>query len=165
MHASGTNFTSTCTFCPGYSARWYGLLLPHLLVGQDQILPVMLLRQPTDLSYLFRCVRSRRTVRTSALLHQALPCPVVSLQPLVQRLPADLVPYRCLRRILVLQKMLQIPLTCVCFLCYPVHAESPPVIAVGVVTLFYHLALCFVSPFVTHLLYQNKISRSSERKK
>ena len=28
-------------------------------------------------------------------------------------------------------------------------------IVVGVVTLFYHLALCFVSLYVTYLLYQN----------
>ena len=30
-------------------------------------------------------------------------------------------------------------------------------IVAGVVTLFYHLALCFVSLAVTHLLYQNRI--------
>ena len=124
----------------------------------------MLLRQSADLSYLFRCVRSRRTVRASALLHQALPCPVVSLQPLVQRLPADLVPYRRLRRVTVLQIILQIPLTCVCFLCYPVHAESLSRDSLGVATLFYHLALCFHIPPVTDLLYQNTSIKCSLRR-
>ena len=77
---------------PAVAAR-ISVLLPQLLVGQYQAFPVMLLCKPTNLMYLLRCVRSRRAVRASAPLHQALPCPVIPLQPLVQRLSADLIPY------------------------------------------------------------------------
>jgi len=39
-----------------------------------------------------------------------------------------------------------------------------PVIVVGVVTLFYHLALCFASLPVTFLLYQNKEAKSYDKR-
>ena len=94
------------------------------LTNRERI--VVLLGQPSDLSYLLRRMRSRRTVRSSASLHQALPRPVIPLQPLVQRLSADLKPYRCFRPVPVFQVILHILLTCVRFLCYPVHAESLP---------------------------------------
>ena len=55
---------------------------------------------------------------------------------------------------MMFQVILQKPLACVRFLCYPVHAESLSCDSC-VAALFYHLALCFLSLPVTFLLYQN----------
>ena len=141
MGASGTSVTGSSSTISG------AISTPFPTTG-SMIIP----------AFSYNVARTARAGLDCHYILQALPCPVVSLQPLVQRLSADLVPYRRLRCVSVFQKILYKPLTCVCFLCYPVHAENLPRDGLGVVTLFYHLALCFHIHSVTHLLYQNTFS-------
>ena len=121
----------------------------------------MLLHQPSDLPYLLQRVRSRRSVWSSASLHQALPRPVIPLQPLVQRLTADLVPYCRFRCVPMPQVILQKPLTRMCFLCYPVHAES--LSCDSWVSQLY--SITWLSVFISSLLpfYCTKTEKSGDR--
>lgn len=116
----------------------------------------MLLQPSADLSYLHFAMLSWTMLGPAALVLQALGRPIPALPPFRHRFAARFVPNRRIRYIPVCLQILHHPLTVVCFLCYPSHAENLPVVCVFSQIHCTTWVLCFLFSCVTYVLYLNK---------